>query len=109
MAYKLYKCGFFFSIMNQVRKVNYRHIPAAADELTLIIGDFIYLNEEEIKSSQDEWYKGVSWLTGCCGMFPGPYTERVAETETWTMHRYDFINLASFFLIYESNVTGNCH
>jgi len=50
-------------------------------------GDFIFMEEKELEMSTDGWYLGTSWITGCTGMFPGVYTERTAETETWTMHR----------------------
>ena len=71
----------------QVHKIIYPHTPQLSDELELIDGDFTYFPDTEIESSLDGWYKGTSFLTGVSGMFPGSYTERTAETETWTMHR----------------------
>jgi len=71
----------------QVRQVLYTHAPVAADELEMCDGDIIYMNEAELSTSTDGWYLGTSWLTGCTGMFPGVFTERTAETETWTLHR----------------------
>ena len=65
----------------------YSHTARALDELDLNDGDFIYFDEVEVDSSTDGWYMGTSWLTGCTGLFPGTYTERTAESETWTMHR----------------------
>ena len=58
-----------------------------SDELELCDRDFIYVMESELESNSDGWFEGMSWMTGCSGMFPGAYTERTAETETWTMHR----------------------
>lgn len=66
----------------------YTHVPGAPDELEMCDGDFIFMEEKELEVSTDGWYLGTSWMTGCTGMFPGVYTERTAETETWTMHRY---------------------
>jgi len=68
--------------------VLYTHVPGAPDELEMCDGDFIFMEEKELEVSTDGWYLGTSWMTGCTGMFPGVYTERTAETETWTMHRY---------------------
>jgi len=67
--------------------VLYTHVPGAPDELEMCDGDFIFMEEKELEMSTDGWYLGTSWITGCTGMFPGVYTERTAETETWTMHR----------------------
>jgi len=62
--------------------------PAALeDEIDLIIGDFVFMDTNETTRSSDKWFFGTSWLTGQQGMFPGPYTERTAETWTWAMHR----------------------
>ena len=69
-----------------------------SDELELIDGDFIYFPDTEIESSLDGWYKGTSSLTGVSGMFPGSYSERTAETETWTMHRYVIITTINNWL-----------
>ena len=73
--------------MTQVRKVRFGHTPQDIDELELVVGDFIYVEEAEMEASPDGWYPGTSWMTGTSGLFPGNYTERAAETETWTMHR----------------------
>ncbi|XP_035682670.1 ubiquitin-associated and SH3 domain-containing protein B-like [Branchiostoma floridae] len=61
--------------------------PSNDDELELVRGDYIYLEPDELVSSSDGWLRGVSWLTGCAGLFPGNYTEKAAETDTWTLHR----------------------
>ncbi|KAI8514781.1 Ubiquitin-associated and SH3 domain-containing protein B [Branchiostoma belcheri] len=61
--------------------------PTNDDELELVKGDYIYLEPDELVSSSDGWLRGVSWLTGCTGLFPGNYTEKTAETDTWTLHR----------------------
>ncbi|ESO12152.1 hypothetical protein HELRODRAFT_62030 [Helobdella robusta] len=59
---------------------------AASDELDLNPGDYLFVKGSDLESSDDGWCEGVSWMTGCSGMFPIIYTERTAETETWTMH-----------------------
>ncbi|ESO06362.1 hypothetical protein HELRODRAFT_186383 [Helobdella robusta] len=70
----------------QVHKVLYTYIPRVTDELELCDRDYIFVKESELETSTDGWYEGTSWMTGCSGMFPGAYTERSAETETWVMH-----------------------
>lgn len=42
----------------------YAHVPQAADELELRIGDYIYVSKENIDNSIDGWAEGMSWLTG---------------------------------------------
>lgn len=42
----------------------YAHVPQAADELELRIGDYIYVSKESIDNSVDGWAEGMSWLTG---------------------------------------------
>ena len=71
----------------KVRKVIKAYSPQYGDELELILGDYIYLDPKNVTLSTDGWYEGVSWLTGCRGLFPGSYTERTSETCTWTLHR----------------------
>lgn len=71
----------------QVMKVMLVYTPRAPDELELVNGDFVFVDESELENSPDGWYQGTSWLTGCSGLLPGSYVERAAETETWTMHR----------------------
>jgi ubiquitin-associated SH3 domain-containing protein len=56
------------------------------DELDLIMGDYVFMDMNESTRSTDKWYNGTSWLTGQQGMFPGPFTERTAETWTWALH-----------------------
>ncbi|KAJ8312905.1 hypothetical protein KUTeg_010278 [Tegillarca granosa] len=73
---------------NEVRQVIKRYTPQLGDELELIDGDFIFMDPQEVSKSKDSWYQGTSWLTGCVGMFPGPYTRRTAETWTWALHRW---------------------
>ncbi|XP_041379415.1 protein UBASH3A homolog [Gigantopelta aegis] len=73
--------------MCEVRKVVKAYPPKLGDELELIEGDYIFLEPDELKQSQDGWYRGTSWLTGSSGMFPGVFTQKTAETWTWTLHK----------------------
>lgn len=73
----------------QVHRIMYPYSapPDAADELELMMGDYVYVNADSIQSSTDGWVEGISWLTGLSGFFPINYTERCAESEAWVMHK----------------------
>ncbi|KAL5015785.1 hypothetical protein ScPMuIL_005374 [Solemya velum] len=70
-----------------VRKVNRGYKPRTAEELELIDGDFVFIDPEEMHKGKNSAYFGTSWLTGNIGLFPSYYTQRTAETWTWTLHR----------------------
>lgn len=73
--------------MRQVNRIIYPYaVPTEADELELMMGDYVYLNPDNMQST-DGWVEGISWLTGTSGFLPINYTERCAESEAWVLHK----------------------
>ena len=70
-----------------MRKVLFEYSPHFMDELRLEVGDFVYAKDEEVRQSSDNWCRGVSHSTGGSALLPLNYTQRVSETEVWTMHK----------------------
>ncbi|GAB6021281.1 hypothetical protein CHUAL_003900 [Chamberlinius hualienensis] len=71
----------------EVHRVIYSHVPEKMDELELLIGDYVYVNSEQLASSTDGWIEGTSWLSGITGFLPKNYIEQTAESDAWTLHR----------------------
>ena len=70
-----------------VYRVIQPHEPSEADELQLLVGDFVYVNPADLSSASDEWVTATSWLTGCSGQIPLSFTERTSESAAWTLHK----------------------
>lgn len=70
----------------EVRKVVKAYKGSLDDELDLFMGDFIFMDPQEIEKSEDGWYNGCSWVSGMVGLFPGTYTQRTAQTWAWALH-----------------------
>ncbi|XP_068618926.1 ecdysteroid-phosphate phosphatase isoform X2 [Battus philenor] len=72
---------------HKVYKVIQGYTPKVCDELELVIGDYVYVEESEFDSSTDGWVRGTSWLTGLSGYLPGIFVQRTADSDAWTLHR----------------------
>ncbi|XP_039757896.1 protein UBASH3A homolog isoform X2 [Pararge aegeria] len=72
---------------HQVYRVTQSYTPEACDELELVVGDYIYVEEKQFDTSPDGWVHGTSWLTGVSGYLPGVFTRRTPDSDAWTLHR----------------------
>nr|XP_026489665.1 protein UBASH3A homolog isoform X1 [Vanessa tameamea] len=72
---------------HQVYKVTQSYVPEASDELELVLGDYIYIEEKQFDTSLDGWVYGTSWLTGVSGYLPGVCARRTPDADAWTLHR----------------------
>lgn len=57
------------------------------DELTLSLGDYIFVDPTQQEEASEGWVIGISQRTGCRGFLPENYTERASECDTWVKHR----------------------
>ncbi|CAH1104142.1 unnamed protein product [Psylliodes chrysocephalus] len=76
----------------QIHKVVHAYTPIESDELDLRSGDYVFVSSEAVVNSLDGWVEGTSWLTGQSGLLPISYTERTAESDSWTLHKKIFLN-----------------
>lgn len=70
----------------EVRRVVKAYKASLDDELDLFLGDYIFMDPQEIEKSEDGWYKGCSWVSGMEGLFPGTFTQKTAQTWAWALH-----------------------
>ncbi|XP_053313721.1 ubiquitin-associated and SH3 domain-containing protein A [Spea bombifrons] len=61
--------------------------PNNADELKLSPGEVVYRDTIRQPSTTDGWLMAISHRTGCQGMVPENYLEKVKDTATWVKHR----------------------
>ncbi|XP_059163196.1 ecdysteroid-phosphate phosphatase-like isoform X2 [Physella acuta] len=71
----------------EVRRVIKMYKPQQEDELELVDEDCVYMEPEEHERSPDGWFKGTSWRTGVSGFFPGNFTIKCSQMDTWALHR----------------------
>ena len=72
---------------HQVFRVVQQNVAVEADELELMIGDFMYVHPEALSHATDDWVPATSWLTGCSGLIPLSLCERTTESAAWTLHK----------------------
>ncbi|CAH2045657.1 unnamed protein product, partial [Iphiclides podalirius] len=92
---------------HQVYKVIQGFVPKACDELELVIGDYIYIEQSQFDSSADGWVHGISWLTGVSGFLPGIYVQKTAESDAWTLHRAVSLGSSNYMEGKSSDSEGN--
>ncbi|CAG0885806.1 unnamed protein product [Cyprideis torosa] len=85
--FRLYSREPKLAFKEQVWKIQFPHVPREADELDLVLGDYVYVSGKDVNSTSDGWVEGISWLTGNTGYFPLNYGQRVPESDAWTLHR----------------------
>ena len=84
---RLYSCDERMAMLdsNAYRVLRSQNPLHNAEELELILGDYIYISEDSWSSSET-WVCGTSWLTGQTGFLPKNFVTQTAETHTWTVH-----------------------
>lgn len=86
---------YFVIIILSFFKVVHAYTPIESDELDLRSGDYVFVSSEAVVNSLDGWVEGTSWLTGQSGLLPISYTERTAESDSWTLHK----KVSSFIIV----------
>uniref|UniRef100_A0A4X1TI11 Ubiquitin associated and SH3 domain containing A n=1 Tax=Sus scrofa TaxID=9823 RepID=A0A4X1TI11_PIG len=71
----------------QTLRVLFQYKPQNVDELTLSLGDYIFVDPTQQEEASEGWVIGISQRTGCRGFLPENYTERASECDTWVKHR----------------------
>jgi ubiquitin-associated SH3 domain-containing protein len=76
-------------VTKHVHKIIYSHSSRENDELELRVGDYVYINSDAVQNSIDGWVEGTIAHNGgssSVGFLPLNHTERVAETNAWTLN-----------------------
>ncbi|XP_069059682.1 ubiquitin-associated and SH3 domain-containing protein A [Pleurodeles waltl] len=73
----------------------YQYIPQNPDELLLNAGDLVYMDQSHQDVASSGWMNAISHQTGCWGLVPQNYLERVSESEAWVKQRLTTFNLSS--------------
>ncbi|XP_069491751.1 ubiquitin-associated and SH3 domain-containing protein A isoform X3 [Ambystoma mexicanum] len=65
----------------------YQYRPQNCDELLLNPSDLVYVDPSQQSEASDGWMIATSHQTGCTGLVPQNYLERVSEAEAWVKQR----------------------
>lgn len=76
-----------FIFIQQVFRAKQSYRIQAPDEMDINFGDFICASDQIVKASEDGWVDGFNVSTGAIGFFPMNHVVRVAESDSWSLHR----------------------
>ncbi|XP_078514487.1 ubiquitin-associated and SH3 domain-containing protein A [Lissotriton helveticus] len=68
-------------------RVLYQYRPQNHDELLLNPGDLVYVDQSQQEEASTGWMIATCHQSGCRGLVPENYLERVSESEAWVKQR----------------------
>ena len=54
------------------------------NQIRLKIGDYVYIEESNLKNVEGDWIEGTSWLTGLTTFMSMKSLNRIDISQTWT-------------------------